>query len=145
VTRALELRRVLPAPVDVVFDAWTTGELLAAWFVCDPSWTARVEIDCRVGGAYRIEMFDDGRSVGLARGEYVALEPPHRLAFTWTSEGPVGVSASLVTVELRPHPTGCELILVHDLDPETPAGRAHERGWRGCLDCLHHTLEEKTR
>ncbi len=140
----LEMRRLLSADVHRVFAAWSSAELLARWFVCAPEWTATATNDFRVGGRYRIDMFSGGRPVGSASGEYREIEPPHRLVFTWTSEGGVTVANSVVTVELRAVGSRTELLLTHDIAPGSEAGRAHAAGWRGCLASLERLLGRST-
>lgn len=137
----LELKRRLPAEIGRVFAAWSSAEMLARWFVCAPGWTATAISDFRVGGKYRIEMRSDGRLVGAAAGEYREIAPPHRLVFTWSSEGGISVGHSLVTVELTAAGAHTDLRLVHDLAPDSAAGRAHGAGWRACLDSLDRLLE----
>jgi uncharacterized protein YndB with AHSA1/START domain len=139
---SLRIKRVLPARIDEVFDAWTDGDLLARWFVCAPNWTASVTCDVRVGGRYRIEMKEGGELVGVAEGEYLAIERPRRLVFTWTSDGRTGagVRDSKVTIELFERGESTELTLTHDIAPETAEGRSHHAGWISCLSSLENTL-----
>lgn len=136
----VRVRRLLPAEIDRVFAAWSSADALARWFVCDPEWTATATSEFRVGGRYRIEMRSGGRVVGGASGEYRAIERPRRIVFTWTSEGGMLVADSLVTVELTAIGSKTELLLTHDLAPETPAGRAHTAGWEACLGSLERLL-----
>ncbi len=137
----LQLKRVLPADIHRVFDAWRTAEAMSRWFVCDHDWTATATNDFRVGGKYRVEMRNGERTVGVASGEYREIDPPRRLVFTWRSEGPVGIDHSIVTIELKALGAKTELSLRHDIAPETPPGRAHAEGWRGCLANLEQYLE----
>src|SRR5436305_4789803 len=102
----LQVTRIMAAPVDRVWRAFTEPAALAAWF-----WPARfgttADVDLRIGGRYRI----DGPGAGLAvGGEYVAVEPPHRLVFTWRWDGES--DDTLVTVELTPCDAGTGLLLL---------------------------------
>src|SRR5919201_1317966 len=83
--RVLRIERTFDAPVERVFQAWTSEEVLRRWLQGMPGWeTPTAEVDLRVGGRVRIVMRDpsDGAEVG-ATGEYTVVEPPHRLVFTW--------------------------------------------------------------
>ncbi len=65
------------------------------------------------------------------RGEYVALEPPDRVVFTWgwEAEGhPLPPGASTVEVTLAAEGEGTRLRLVHSSLPEETQG-AHDEGW----------------
>jgi uncharacterized protein YndB with AHSA1/START domain len=135
----LAVKRTLAFPVDRVWRAMTDPAALAAWF-----WPQRfnpsAEVDLRVGGRYRI----DGPAVGMAvSGEYVAVEPPHRLVFTWTWDGED--AETLVTVELAATAEGTELSLRHERFGAGEAGEAardsHAQGWHDCLDRLPGWLE----
>ncbi|UJR84652.1 SRPBCC family protein [Sandaracinus amylolyticus] len=136
----LVVTRVLPAPIARVFDAWTRSETLARWFTCTPAWDATAESDLRVGGRYRVVMREGARVAGVAYGEYLEVDPPRRLVFTWSSEGNAPVQGSVVTVELEPLGAHTRLTLTHDLDPSSAVGRAHARGWDGTLARLRAWL-----
>ena len=52
--REVQVRRDFHAPPDLVFDAFTTPELVRRWLLGPDGWTMPVcEIDLRVGGRYR--------------------------------------------------------------------------------------------
>lgn len=67
-------------------------------------------------------------------GEYLELDPPHRLRFTWRSRY-TGKDASIVTVELSPSDEGTRLILTHERLPDG-ATASHGAGWGAMLDRL---------
>jgi uncharacterized protein YndB with AHSA1/START domain len=63
-----------------------------------------VDADVRVGGRYRIENHEDDGTVNAFTGEYLALEPPSRVLFTFThhSQTPEDrISDEQVEVTLR--------------------------------------------
>jgi uncharacterized protein YndB with AHSA1/START domain len=130
----LTINRTLAAPADRVWAALTDPAALAAWF-----WPRRfaptAEVDLRVGGRYRI----DGPAVGMAAsGEYVTVEPPHKLVFTWVWDGEPG--ETLVTIELTPAGTGTELTLRHERFADDAGRDSHAQGWHDCLDRLPQWL-----
>jgi uncharacterized protein YndB with AHSA1/START domain len=129
-TTELRLSRTLSFPVDRVWQALTDPVALAAWF-----WPERfattAQVDLRVGGRYRI----DGPGSGMAvAGEYTAVEPPHRLAFTWQWDGET--DQTLVTVELTPSDAGTELLIVHSRFATEADRDSHAQGWTDCLGRL---------
>jgi uncharacterized protein YndB with AHSA1/START domain len=141
---SLCVTRLLPADVNRVFDAWTRSDAMSHWLACSPSWTTTATNDFRVGGKYRVEMRSGDDVVGVAAGEYLEIDPPYRLAFTWSSEGGVVVANSVVRITLKERGALTELTLVHDLDPGSHEGRAHRDGWEGALGNLEGYLKGAT-
>lgn len=135
----VSLKRLLPAEMGRVFEAWSSAEVMSRWFVVDPSWTVKATNDFRVGGKYRVEMRSDDGTVFLAFGEYVEISAPRRLVFTWSSALPA-IDRSLVTIELRAVGGATELTLTHEKLPDTDEGRAHSIGWEGTLNSLERHL-----
>ena len=95
----VHVRRVIAASPQQLFEAWLDPASLAQWM--RPFDTTRTDatVDARVGGAYAIHMHTPG-GVVEHHGEYVAIEPHTRLAFTWNSPHTGG--ASLVSTRARP-------------------------------------------
>jgi uncharacterized protein YndB with AHSA1/START domain len=135
----LSIRRVLRVPRTRVFQAWTRPELMARWFFPGSDWTATITHDLRVGGRWEIVMLDARGGRHLQFGEYREVVPESRLVFTWNCPD-LGVADSVVTVELREHEQGTELLLSHELPPEPQIRSGHEAGWQGCLDNLERLL-----
>jgi uncharacterized protein YndB with AHSA1/START domain len=130
-TTELNLSRTLSHPVERVWRALTDADALAAWLWPD-RFATKAEVDLRVGGRYRF----DGTASGMAvTGEYVAVEPPYRVVFTWRWDGEP--DETLVTVELRPAgPGGTELVLTHERFADAAQRDNHATGWADCLDRL---------
>lgn len=126
----LTISRTLAAPAERVWRALTDPAALAAWF-----WPQRfaptATVDLRVGGRFRI----DGPAVGMAAsGEYVTVEPPRTLVFTWLWDG--DPDETLVTIELTPVADGTHLALRHERFADAGSRDNHAQGWNDCLDRL---------
>jgi uncharacterized protein YndB with AHSA1/START domain len=136
---ALVLRRLLPVPRERVFAAWLDPDSLARWMCPGQSTRATVEVDARVGGKFRIVMHHGDESQ-VHRGEYLAIEAPSLLSFTWISEA-TDHQPTVVTVELRETDGGTELTLTHR---RLPAARieAHREGWSDIVRKLEAELRE---
>jgi uncharacterized protein YndB with AHSA1/START domain len=131
-------RRIAASPKDV-FDAWTNPESLRLWMRPTGGADARVTADVRVGGKYRIDMIDGKGKVYEHTGEYLMVDPPRTLKFTWISEG-TEHRASTVTIALRPVGNETELTLTHEGLPTAKATDGHRRGWTEILDELEKAL-----
>ena len=127
----LTLRRVINAPVETVYAAWTDPEMLRRWLAPGNADIVRAVADVAVGGTFLIEMRGaDGQS-WLTRGVYREVVPLRRLVHTWRWEG--SDVESLVTVEFEPESATTRLTLTHSRFAQDEARDEHERGWIGCL------------
>jgi uncharacterized protein YndB with AHSA1/START domain len=136
-TDAVVVRRVLPVPRERVFAAWLDSALMARWMCPGETRSATVELDPRVGGKFRIVMHH-GQGNADHWGEYLIIEPPARLSFTWISAA-TEFRPTVVTVELLERGRGTELVLTHRDLP--PAQRdAHQTGWTDIVAKLEAVL-----
>ena len=136
--QSIEVRRLLSAPPAEVFRWWTDPELVGRWM--SPVGVAEAELDVRSGGRLRIVMRGEGVTI-VHTGEYVEVDPPRRLVFTWNSaytDGP-----SVVAVELLPRGDGTELVLRHSALPAEIV-ESHRGGWGAMLARLSGQLEAVT-
>jgi uncharacterized protein YndB with AHSA1/START domain len=135
----VRLVRVLRASAEEVFDAWIDPGSLAVWMAPGSVVRSEAEVDARVGGRFRIVM--KGPDCDHEHtGEYLVLERPRRLVFTWISEA-TGGRASTVSVEISPRGRGeVELALTHEDLPDETAGAKHRSGWGDILQRLGATL-----
>lgn len=131
----VRIERHLPAPPESVFGRWTDPALMARWL--SPTGEAEVETDVRVGGRFIVVMLGEGMRLQHT-GEYLAIEPPRKLSFTWISPY-TGNEPSVVTVELSPSGSGTLLLLTHERLPNDQV-EPHKQGWASILDHLTATL-----
>jgi uncharacterized protein YndB with AHSA1/START domain len=144
---SLHVTRTVPASVERVFRAWITPEDVRHWF---GRWegfeVSKVDMDVRVGGAYRIEVSGSGFTVA-ARGVYREVDPPNRLAFTWAWEEEVNeamtIGETLVVVELRAVEEGTEVSITHERLLEASAVSFHRFGWNNSLERLDDLVREE--
>ena len=138
----LKISRRIHASQQVVFDAWTTVESVKEWMCPEGASVSRVELDVRVGGAFRIDMHTDGMIDMVHTGVYHEIRPPEKLVFTWVSQH-THYQASLVTVEFRAQGDSTELVLTQRHLPDEEARRRHVAGWTALLDHLATWLEQQ--
>jgi uncharacterized protein YndB with AHSA1/START domain len=83
------------------------------------------------GGLYRVAVIPGN----TARGEFVELEPPRRLVFTWGWEpggagpNPVPPGSTTVEIELEPDGDGTRLRFAHRGLPSPDSAESHGHGW----------------
>jgi uncharacterized protein YndB with AHSA1/START domain len=133
----LHITRLVPAPVEEVYRAWTDPEVLMRWWGPVNTEMRDAQIDARPGGRYRFEMVGASGAPTVIAGEYVDVDPPHRLSFTWRFEaGGPGPQESHVTVELREVGDQTELVLTHGGFPDPSAAAPYGDGWGTVLPKL---------
>jgi uncharacterized protein YndB with AHSA1/START domain len=123
--------QVFGASAEHVYDAFLTPETAAQFLFRTPNGEmVRSEVDARVGGAYAFTERRAGEDV-LHTGEYVELERPRRIVFTF-SVPKYSSAVSTVALDIVPHGEGCELTLANSGVPAVWAERGRE-GWAGIL------------
>ena len=133
----LVVRRRLPVSREHVFAAWLDPASLARWMRPGDITDAIVEVDPRVGGRFRIVM-RHGKGDVEHWGEYLAIEPPSLLSFTWSSAF-TDLRPTVVTVELFASGTDTELVLTHRQLPQHRVD-AHREGWTDIVRMLETAL-----
>ena len=110
-------------------------------FLVDPEKATRwmgqtASLDPRPGGEYRVGVIPGH----TASGEFVELDPPRRLVFTWgweSGEEGKGVPPGSTTVEIELVPTGDRTTLRFSHRLPTPdAAESHAHGWDHYLERL---------
>lgn len=122
------VERRIRAPRDTVFAYFTDPERYTRWMGYD------ADLDARPGGIYRVHVVEGS----VARGEFVEVEPPERVVFTWGWEGNPMVPPGSSRVEVTFRTDGDETLvrLVHSGLPDPAAMGLHREGWTLYLDHL---------
>jgi uncharacterized protein YndB with AHSA1/START domain len=133
--RTVVLTRTYSAAIEDVWDALTTADRLARWFL-------PVEGDLRLGGSYRL--------TDSTRGDILACEPPRLLRITWLyGEDVTAQDVSEVEARLDPDGPDTRLTLTHaavvkdEFWTEYGPG-ATGVGWDLALLALNHHLDNHT-
>lgn len=80
--RDLVITRLIDAPREKVYRAWTKPELLKQWFAPLPYTTPRAELDVRAGGASLIVMRSPDGQEMPNRGVFLEVVENEKLVFT---------------------------------------------------------------
>lgn len=130
-TESLSINRELAiaARPETVWGLLTDPRQAILWMGCTASY------DLRPGGRYRVEVIPGH----VATGEFVTIEPPRRLVYTWGWEGGSGTvspGSTTVVFELVPRGEGTLLRFSHRDLPTAAAVASHTRGWEHYLPRL---------
>jgi len=114
--RAIDKEVVVAAPIESVWQAWTTRAGIRTFFAPD------AEIDARVGGAFHIHInpYAEPGMKGADDMRYMALQPPTMLSFDWNappSLPEVRAQRTFVVVRLAP------------VDAKSTRVTLHHTGW----------------
>ena len=78
----LQTTRLIDAPKELVYAAWTDPEHFVKWYVPPGFSVVLCEMDVREGGMFRIHWTDKSGQVFPNRGLYTELSPPDSIVFT---------------------------------------------------------------
>lgn len=101
VIRSIEIQ----APVSKVWRWFAAQEALRRWI------SPNMQIDLRVGGAYRFLGPDDKTWIS---GTVLELEPERRLSLSWLEEGSGWLHPARLLITLAPTDRGTRVTLIHD-------------------------------
>ncbi len=134
----VRVERVLPARPEVVYDAWLDEGSLRQFMCPAPGQATEVAVDPRLGGALRVVMTFPDRETEIT-GNFIALDRPERVSFTWRSN--FGDPESIVTVLFAPHGEDrTHMTIIHTLPPPSP-NRGYLGGWTSIADRVAEHLE----
>ena len=142
-TATVRVKRVMPAAPDAVFDEWLDRESLQEWMCPRPVRVLDVAVDPRVGGTVRFDV-DDSCSRVLITGQFLTIDRPRLLRFTWTnSNWPDPTRESVVNVVFEPVGDDETLMSIeHSLLPPEEF-ESFDSGWTLTLEQLATVLGGK--
>jgi uncharacterized protein YndB with AHSA1/START domain len=133
------ITREFAAPRHLVYEAWTTPELVKRWWHADRGEMTVAEIDLRVGGGWRYALLTpDGMEVAF-HGEYREIVPNERLVSTEVYEGfPDAEALDTLTLTEVDGRTILEILVEHSSKEHRDAHIASgmEDGMQDALDLL---------
>ena len=141
--RELVITRLIDAPRDKLFSAWTEPELLRQWFAPLPWTTPVVQTDVRPGGASLIVMRGPDGTEFPNRGVYLEVVANERLVFTdaytraWEPSAKPFMTG-ILTFEDEGGKTRYTARVLHwsVADREAHEKMGFHKGWEQCTDQL---------
>ena len=138
----VRLHRVLAAPPEKVYRAFTDPDAMARWLPPN-GFTCKVHhSDAKVGGKYKMSFtnFTTGSTISFG-GEYRELVPAERLRYTDRFDDPNLPGEIQVTVTLKKTSVGTELNIVQEGLPDVIPVEACYLGWQESLQYLAKLVE----
>ncbi|MGD9482249.1 SRPBCC domain-containing protein [Streptomyces sp. TRM70308] len=144
-SQGFTITRVLDAPRDLVWRAWTEPDEMARWFHPRGATTPReeVHVDLRVGGRYGYVMVSDetGERVSTG-GAYLEITEPERLVFTWGYPDAAVEDSPVVTLAFADLGGRTEMTFRLQGAPGHAGDGFMHDGWTSTLDSLAENLAE---
>jgi len=138
------ITREFDAPAELVFDAWTTPELVKRWWAGDRGVVTEAQIDLRIGGRWRWVMTANGGFEVAFSGEYREIDRPHRLVRTEVFEMfPDAEAVGTLTFEEANGVTTLKILALYPSHEHRDAAIAS--GMEGGLQTSLNELEELVR
>ena len=111
----------IDASPETVWEFFVDPSKLTRWMGID------AELETRPGGIYRCNVIPGH----TALGEFVEVDKPRRVVFTWGWDANEGVppGSSTIEVELAPEGNGTSVRFVHKNLPSAEAVASHAQGW----------------
>src|SRR3954470_2963158 len=123
-TVSVERELVIDASPATVWELLTDEHEATRWM------GQAAQFDLRPGGRYRVEVIPGN----TARGEFVEIDPPHRLVYTWGWEDggsatSVPSGSSMIEFDLVPEGSATLLRFRHSGLPSAQSAASHVHGW----------------
>jgi len=141
-TTKLRVTRLIKAPRERVFTAWTTPADLFKWFGPDNCQVLAAKVNLRAGGDYHIRVKSADMGEINLDGRFREVKWPNRLVYTWNFSGhpKLDFGESQVTVEFLDRNGATEIQITHEQLPNEQVKEDHNQGWNGSLDKLEKHL-----
>jgi uncharacterized protein YndB with AHSA1/START domain len=142
----VRLHRVLKAPPERVYRAFTTPEALAKWFPPHDFTCTVDQLEPKVGGTFRMSFTnlttEQSHSFG---GEYLELVPNELIRHTDKFDDPNLPGVMQVAIALKPVSCGTDLSIVQEGIPDAMPVEMCYLGWQESLALLAVLVEPEIR
>jgi uncharacterized protein YndB with AHSA1/START domain len=140
--RELVITRLVNAPRELVFKAWTNPRLAIKWWEPRDYPATHMDMDARPGGTWRHCLTSTETGQGLwQHGVFREVVAPERLVFTfvWEEEGERGIE-TLVTITFANEGGKTRLTLRQKPFQSVEERDSHGYGWNSSVDRLEEHL-----
>jgi uncharacterized protein YndB with AHSA1/START domain len=141
-TSTIRLHRVLQAPPDRVFRAFTDAAAMAKWLPPNGFTCTVHHLDAKVGGSYKMSFtnFTTGKSHSFG-GEYLELTPNELIRYSDSFDDPNLPGEMKTTIKFTKVSVGTELNIVQEGVPAAIPAEACYLGWQESLILLAQLVQ----
>lgn len=149
-TLSVNVSRFIRAPRQKVFEAWIHAELRRKWWrTHNGNGLTACEIDARVGGRYCMKQIgggcestdEDPNFEWIMNGEFLEVDPPRKLVFTWNVNHEPPCIDERVTIEFREADGGTDVTIKHEGIMSSAMRDGTDTGWTTLLESVASVLE----
>ncbi len=138
----VSLHRVLKAPPEKVYKAFTNADAMAFWLPPYGYLCRVLQLDAKVGGTYKMAFINfstgNGHSFG---GKYLEITPNEFLKYTDVFDDPNMPGEMITTVWLKKVSVGTELKVTQEGIPDMIPAELCYLGWQESLEKLKKLVE----
>jgi uncharacterized protein YndB with AHSA1/START domain len=136
----LQLSKIIKAPRNRTFAAWTQPAELMQWFAPGPMKAESIDVDLRIGGVFRwaicVPSPQSGQAMNVVfSGKYLEIQDDKLLRFSWQSEANPA-DETLVTVSFADVEGGTEVAITQERLISSEIYNRNKGGWISMLDKL---------
>ena len=139
------ITRVFDAPAELVFEAWTTPDLVKRWWAGHRGEVTDAQVDLRIGGRWRWVMTANGGFEVAFSGEYREIDRPNRLVRTEVFElVPDAEAVSTTTLDETDGVTTLKILIRYPSQEHRDAAIASgmEGGLQAALDQMEELIRQ---
>jgi len=139
----LELTCALSAPRERVFRLLTDADELSRWWGPEGFTVPETELHLEVGGSYRFSMKPPEGDLFHLAGEYLEIDPPRRLVYTFRWDEPTPDDRdTVVTLSIEAIGDTTEISLSQGLFATAERLALHRSGWTDSFEKLRKIAEQ---
>ena len=142
----LKIERVIHAPRERVFDAFTNPEVMNKWMAPEGMTIPEASMELRVGGKFRAVMQEKNGTQHVVLGTYKEVDPPARLVHThcWVIDNGKSKDTTpetIVSIDFIEENGATRIMFSQTGFMNKQSRDGHEAGWSSSFDNLQKILD----
>jgi uncharacterized protein YndB with AHSA1/START domain len=135
----ITIEKIIKAPIQEVWRAWTDPSVVMQWFGSDPNGKVKnARLDVRQGGSFEVTFQDGDLTEHTCYGTYIEVKEDSALTFSWTWKSEPGVT-SFIDLNLTSIDQQTSMLFKHS-GVGTASAHNYEKGWADTFLKLERVL-----